>query len=92
VIIGLLMKIFAKCSKNIKAVIVLLFAFLFVIESEITSFHESKYIAVITYGYVCYRVWGHDKPEKELAYVWLVFMPFLFGSVGGSIRLDKIKG
>jgi hypothetical protein len=79
------MKLFTKCSKNIKACIVLLFAFLFVIGSELTAFHESKYIAVITYGYVCYRMWGHDKPETELATIWLMLMPFLFGSVGGSI-------
>ena len=86
------MYLFRNCSKNVKAAIVLFFSFTFVIIAQITRFHEAKYIAVIVYGYICYRMWGEEKPEHELATVWLFFMPFLFGSVGASIRLDKIKG
>jgi NhaP-type Na+/H+ or K+/H+ antiporter len=86
------MKLFHKCSRKIKAVLVLAVAFFIVILSELIAFHESKFIGVIVFGYLCYRMWGEDKPEHELAQIWLYFMPFLFGSVGASIRLDKING
>ena len=83
--LGLLMKFFRKLTRKVKAVVVLFVAFFIVIISEVVAFHESKYIGVIVYGYVCYRMGGEDKPEHELAQVWLYFMPFLFGSVGASI-------
>ena len=92
ILLGLSMHFVRNCGKKIKAVIVLTIAFIVVIMSQVSGFHESKYIAVIVYGYLCFRMWGEDKPEKELAAVWLFFMPFLFGSVGASIRLDKVKG
>ena len=57
---------------------------------NVLSLEESKYIFIITYGYVCFRVWGDQKPDKELAFFWQFCQPFLFGSIGASILFSDI--
>lgn len=41
------------------------------IVAELSTFHESKFICIIFFGYMCFRVWGHDKPEEELGLIWI---------------------
>jgi NhaP-type Na+/H+ or K+/H+ antiporter len=92
ILVGLLQNFTASFSKNVKAFICLLVAFCFVVFSEISGFHEAKYMGVIVFGYLCFRMWGHNKPEEELATIWQYFMPFLFGTVGAAIKFSNIKG
>ena len=41
---------------------------------------------------MCFRMWGLDKPEKELATLWmLVAQPLLFGTLGATIMFSKMK-
>ena len=28
---------------------------------------NAKYIACLVFGYACYRVWGEERPNKEIA-------------------------
>ena len=65
--LGLLMKLVRSCNNVVKLIIVLGVAFMIAIVSELIHFHESRYIGVIFYGYMCYRFWGEDKPDEELA-------------------------
>ena len=51
---------------------------------------QTRFIAIIFFGYVCYRIWKQEKPDKELSYIWMVLMPLLFGSVGAAIKIDRL--
>jgi solute carrier family 9B (sodium/hydrogen exchanger), member 1/2 len=93
--VGYAMKLFKKCSpaktKWWKLILCLIMAFAVPIVSEITHFYESKFICIIFFGYMCYRVWGEDKPEHELAIFWMFCQPFLFGSVGAAVLFEKMQ-
>ena len=41
---------------------------------------------------MCFRFWGDDKPEHELALFWMFCQPFLFGTVGAAVLFSKIEG
>lgn len=66
-------------------------AIFFVLVGEEIKYTNSKYIASLTLGYVCYRMWGEEKPTNELGWVWFFITPIFFGSVGASLVLSKIK-
>lgn len=59
--------------------------------SELLVFHETKYIGIITFGYLCHIFWKEDKPERALEIFWMCLMPFLFGSVGAAVKIEEIK-
>jgi hypothetical protein len=42
----------------------------FIIASELSGFKNAKYIACLSFGYTCFRVWGDHKPAKEIATCW----------------------
>jgi len=93
-LIGWSMKLFNKYdpakTKWLKFFVTLFFAILAPILSDLVHFPESKFIFVIFYGFMCYRMWGEDKPEHELAVFWMFCQPFLFGSVGAAVLFSKI--
>lgn len=45
----------------------------FVLVGEQTKHSNSKYIASLAFGYTCYRVWGEDRPTKEIGWFWWLF-------------------
>lgn len=45
-------------------------AIFFVIDEEYAGSHDAKYVAALAFGYTCYRLWGEDKPSKEIAWFW----------------------
>ncbi len=57
----------------------------FIIVSEFSTFKNAKYIACLTFGYVCFRFWGESKPAKEIASAWFFIQPFLFGTIGAAL-------
>jgi hypothetical protein len=58
-------------GKNwIKFGLMLVIAVLTPIFCNNVGFEESKYIGIIVYGFFCFRVWGNNKPDKELAKFW----------------------
>ena len=73
------MKLFNFCApkktKWFKFAILLTLAVGIPIVSDISKFVESKYIFFIFFGYICKRVWGHDKPERELEVVLMFLQP-----------------
>lgn len=73
--IGWSMKFFNNCkpekTKWPKFFVTIFFAVAAPFASDLSGFPESKFIFVIFYGYMCFRQWGHDKPEKELATFWM---------------------
>ena len=73
------MKLFNFCApektKWFKFAILLSLAVGIPIVSDISKFVESKYIFFIFFGYMCNRVWGHDKPERELEVVLMFLQP-----------------
>jgi hypothetical protein len=56
-----------------------------VVASELAKHGDSKYTAGLLMGYTCFRVWGTDKPTKELKEFWFYFQSFFFGSVGSVL-------
>ena len=58
---------------------------------EPINFQQTRFIAIIKFGHMCHCFWHEDKPEKHLEVLWMVLMPFLFGSVGAAIKLEEMK-
>ena len=96
---GYVMSVFNKCvclekgAKNwLKFLVMLSLAIGLPFACHYTRFEESKYIAIIFYGYFSKNVWGEERPDELLAKFWLICQPFLFSSVGASIILSNIDG
>jgi len=76
IVLGLSMKIFTICKCGDKALLKIKFVLMLSIALvtpyvfHVLHLDESKYIFIISFGYVCFRVWGHHKPDAELAYFW----------------------
>jgi hypothetical protein len=68
---------------NLKLVFCIIAAMLFVIIEEHAHSHDAKYLGALSFGYTCFRIWGNDKPAKEIAWFWFFVQPCLFGTVGG---------
>ena len=94
-VLGWLMKFFNNCNarktKWPKFFTVLALAIAAPIASDLSHFPESKFIFVIFFGFMCYRYWGEEKPEHELAVFWMFCQPFLFGTVGAAVLFSKIE-
>ena len=88
------MKIFnrwpAVKTKWWKFGVTLFFAIAAPIVSDMVGFPESKFIFIIFYGFMCFRMWGEDKPEHELAVFWMFVQPMLFGTIGAAILFSNI--
>ncbi len=96
IMVGFLMKPINKIAhlpwvKYLKLGICMFMAILLPIATELTNFHEAKYIGIIFFGYFCHRFWKEEKPEEELAWIWAFMQPFLFGSVGASVLFNRVK-
>lgn len=93
-LVGFSMKLFNLCdpkkTKWVKFFFLLTFAIAVPIVAEISTFREAKFICIIFFGYMCYQVWGEEKPEHELGIFWSFCQPFLFGTVGAAVMFDKI--
>lgn len=93
IVLGLLMKFITNTGHVFKAIVTLFVTALFVVLSEVFKVPEAKYIGIITYGYICFRWWGvSGKPEHLLAEIWVLFTPFLFGTIGAALKFDEIDG
>lgn len=92
IILGLFMKLIIKTSLKVKCFASFFISIGFIIICEVIKANQSKYVGVIAYGYVCFRVWGNDKPKKELALIWNYMTPFLFGSIGAAVQFKIIDG
>ena len=57
---------------------------------DLVGWPETKFVAVIFFGYCCYKYWGENKPEHEMAVFWMFCQPFLFGTVGAAVLFSKI--
>jgi len=60
------------------------------IACDLIGIPETKFVAIIFFGYMCFRKWKEDKPEHELAVFWMFCQPFLFGTVGAAVLFSKI--
>ena len=92
-LLGLPAYLFKLCKANvyIKAIYCLIVLVFGAVVSELIVFHESRYIGIITFGYVCHLIWKHDVPEKPLEYLWIMAKPVLFGMVGAAVRINDLK-
>lgn len=74
-VFGYAMKLFNRCdvkkTKWPKFFVTLMFAIGAPFASDLSGFPESKFIFVIFFGFMCYRQWGENKPEHELAVFWM---------------------
>lgn len=75
---------------KLKAIYCTVVSIAFVIASDLTSFHDAKFIACLSFGYTCFRFWGPQKPSKELGNIFTVIAPILFGTVGAGLKLSSI--
>jgi hypothetical protein len=69
----------------LKAFYCMLVGIAFIIIGEVTTFTNGKYIACLSLGYTCFRVWGEHKPAKQIGQVWFFIQPFLFGTIGAAL-------
>jgi hypothetical protein len=92
VIMGLLGWFFkfinSKYCINLKAAYCMIVGIAFIVASEKSGFKNAKYIACLTFGYVCFRVWDEQKPAKEIASCWFYIQPFLFGTIGAALLIS----
>lgn len=63
----------------------------FVIAAEKSTFKNAKYIACLSFGYTCFRVWGEHKPSKQIAECWFYIQPFLFGTIGAALLFSQLR-
>ena len=94
--LGFAMRLFNRCkpekTKLPKFLLVLFLAIAAPFAADLSGFPESKFIFIIFFGFMCFREWGEDKPEHELAVFWMFCQPFLFGTVGAAVLFSKIEG
>ena len=68
------MKIFnrwpAAKTNLVKFLVVVFFAIAWPILCDQLNYTTAKYIFIIVFGYMCFKAWGKDKPEKELVVLW----------------------
>jgi len=84
---------FIRHTSNFVKFLVCIFVVIAVpVASELTTFHESKYVCLVFFGWAAFRVWGHEKPDKELDSLWTILTPFLYATVGASIKFSEISG
>lgn len=76
-----------KCRTVVKVIFLLIVAvgMPLACNSKTLAIPEAKFVGIIFFGYGCFRVWGEDKPEGELATVWMFCQPVLFGTVGAAV-------
>lgn len=91
--LGFLMLVTRKCQRNASflAFMALSSTIFILVFSELTAFHESKFVGVVIFGYFCSRVWKQYKPEHKLETVWNVLTPFLFGTIGAAVRFKEVQ-
>lgn len=74
-----------KCKNWMKFFLMLFIAILAPIGTHFIDFKESAFIGIISFGLGCFKAWGGNKPDKELATFWTFCQPFLFGTIGASV-------
>lgn len=62
-----------------------------IIASETSHYKNEKYIACLSFGYICYRFWGEKKPTKMIADCWFFIQPFLFGTIGAALHFTQVS-
>ena len=90
--LGYAMYFIRHASNLIKFLVCVFMSIAIPVVSEVTTFHESKYVGLVFFGWAAFRVWGHHKPEKELDSLWTILTPFLYATVGASIKFAEISG
>jgi hypothetical protein len=59
---------------------------------EALEYTSAKYVFIVIYGYMCFRMWGNDKPVAMLANLWMIAaQPLLFGTLGATIIFSKMS-
>ena len=73
--VGYLMKFCNKCEARVmkwpKFLFCLWYAIAVPVLSDMLGWSETKFVAVIFFGYKCYMPWGEDKPEHEFTVFWM---------------------
>ena len=59
-----------QMQMRLKAAYVTLLAVSFIFMSDYFKFTDGKFMSCITFGYVCSRFWGNDKPMKKVGWIW----------------------
>jgi len=54
----------------LKAIYCTAFAIGFTLAGDLSTYSNAKYLACQSFGYVCNRFWGNNKPTKELGTVF----------------------
>lgn len=80
-----------KYCINLKCAYCLIMSIAFIVASELSTFKNAKYIACLTFGYVCFRMWGDHKPSKQIADCWFYIQPFLFGTIGAALLFSQLR-
>lgn len=79
-----------KCRKWSKLIMVMIVAIAMPFAAEHSTFHESKFVGIIFFGYMCFKIWGEEKPEHALGQIWMFCQPWLFGTVGAAVIFSDI--
>ncbi len=86
-----------KCIKHkiiclwIKCIYCIISAIIIVVAAELTHYTNGKYIACLTLGYTCFRIWGDEKPSVQISQAWILLQPILFGSIGAALLFSQIR-
>ena len=58
----------------------------------LSNFSQSLYLSILFFSYTLNRIWGKNKPDDYLAFIWKYMAPFLFGTIGAAIDLSDLQG
>lgn len=84
------MRYIKHLSIKLKFVISLSIAVGMVLTFELTGLHESKYLSIIIFGYMCRQGWGNERPDHYLNVLFSYITSFLFGTVGAAMVFADI--
>lgn len=84
-LVGLTMRCCRKFSINVKCLIMVFFAVATPVVLNVVGFPYSKYVGILFFGYGVRKQWGAENPSPQLAKIWKIVQPALFGTIGASI-------
>jgi NhaP-type Na+/H+ or K+/H+ antiporter len=88
---GMSMRAINHLSMNAKTAVMTFFALATPVICNVSGVKESKYVFIIFYGYGTFRSWKQNKPTQQLAKIWKLVQPCLFGTIGASILFKQTR-
>ena len=78
------------CSRKLKVIVCILMAIFIPVACDLGGIPNTKFVAIIIFGYVSKHVWKEDYPEQAFATFWSFIKHYLFGTLGASVLFGNL--